>query len=155
MRAVVQRVTAASVTVNGEVVGTIGRGLLAFVGVARTDGPGEADWLAEKLVALRIFENGEGKFAASVEDIGGEILVVSQFTLYADVRRGRRPSFTAAAEPERAEALYERVMQRVRERRIPVRSGRFGARMRVSLDNDGPVTLIVESPTGGTGGGAT
>lgn len=148
MRAVVQRVSAARVTVDGEVVGNINRGLLVLVGVARTDGPRDADWLADKLVALRIFENTVGKLDSSVADIGGEILLVSQFTLYGDVRRGRRPSFSAAAGPEQAKALYERVLQRLREQRIPVCHGRFGARMRVSLDNDGPVTLILESPAG-------
>jgi len=123
--------------------------LLVLLGVARNDSRREADWLADKLVALRIFENAAGKFDASVQEIGGEILVVSQFTLYGDVRKGRRPSFSEAATPELAATLYERVIERIEEHRVPVCGGRFGARMQVRLVNEGPVTVILESPRDG------
>jgi D-tyrosyl-tRNA(Tyr) deacylase len=147
MRAVIQRVSTASVEVAGETVDHIERGLLVLLGVSTADGPADADWVAEKLVGLRIFENAAGKFDASVRDVGGAILVVSQFTLCADTRKGRRPSFSSAAPGGQAEPLYRRVVDAVAARGIPVGRGRFGARMRVHLVNDGPVTILLESPT--------
>ena len=146
MRAVIQRVTAARVAVGGETVGEIERGLLVLVAVAPGDTDQEAAWLAAKLVDLRIFADQAGKFARSVREIGGAILVVSQFTLYGDLRKGRRPSFSDAAPPELAEQLYDAVIRRIGVLEVPVRQGRFGAAMEVSLTNDGPVTLILDSP---------
>jgi D-tyrosyl-tRNA(Tyr) deacylase len=148
MRAVIQRVAQASVEVGGEVIGRIGRGLLVLLGVTADDGPAEAEWMADKLLGLRIFENPPGKFNDSVIDIGGAVLVVSQFTLYADTRKGRRPSFTAAAPPGVAEPLYEQVVQAIARRGVPVGSGRFGASMQVALVNDGPVTIVLDSNSG-------
>ncbi len=145
MRAVVQRVARASVSVDGEIVGQIGRGLLVLLGVAVGDAEQEADWMADKLVGLRIFENAAGKFDQSVRDVGGAIMVISQFTLYGDARKGRRPSFTAAAGRPLAETLYRRVIERIAGQGIPAVCGRFGARMQVSLLNDGPVTLVIDS----------
>lgn len=145
MRAVIQRVREASVDVDGERVGHIGRGLLVLVGVSINDGPRQADWMADKLLSLRVFENDEGQFDASVIDVGGAVLVVSQFTLYGDIRKGRRPSFTAAAPAAQAEPLYERVVAAIASRGVPVSAGRFGAHMAVSLVNDGPVTLLLDS----------
>jgi D-aminoacyl-tRNA deacylase len=139
MRALVQRVSEAAVAVDGREVARIGPGLLVLVGVRAGDGPEEADGLARKLLALRIFEDAAGRMNRSVEQAGGELLCVSQFTLYADVRRGNRPSFVEAAAPDRAEPLYERVRQA-----LGAKGGVFGARMAVSLVNDGPVTLLVE-----------
>ena len=139
MRALVQRVSDASVTVDGEQVARIGPGLLVLLGVGRGDGEAEADRIASKLLALRVFEDDAGKMNLSVRDIGGEILCVSQFTLYGDTRRGNRPSFVEAAPPEEAEALYERVRSA-----LGAKGGVFGARMAVSLVNDGPVTLMLE-----------
>ena len=145
MRADIQRVSQASVVVDGEAVGRIDRGLLVLVGVSTTDGPADADWLADRLVGLRIFENDAGRFDASVVDVGGAVLVVSQFTLYGDTRKGRRPSFTAAAPGPQAEPLYERVVAAIAARGVPVGTGRFGARMQVQLVNDGPVTILLDS----------
>jgi len=145
MRAVVQRVREASVEVAGSELAHIDRGLLVLIGVAARDAPGQAEWLADKLVGLRIFENAAGKFDASVADVGGAVLVVSQFTLYADTRKGRRPSFSDAAAPELAEPLYERVVAAIAARGVPVGSGRFGAHMAVRLINDGPVTILLDS----------
>jgi D-tyrosyl-tRNA(Tyr) deacylase len=145
MRAVIQRVREASVDVNGERVGHIGRGLLVLVGISVQDGPRQADWMADKLTGLRVFANAAGKFDASVRDVGGAVLLVSQFTLYADTRKGRRPSFSAAAPAAQAEPLYERVLAGVAERGVPVGGGRFGAHMAVSLVNDGPVTILLDS----------
>ncbi len=145
MRAVIQRVREASVDVDGERVGHIGRGHHVLLGVSVHDGSGEADWMADKLLDLRVFENREGKFDASVVDVGGAVLVVSQFTLYGDTRKGRRPSFSAAAPAAQAEPLYERVVAAIADRGVPVGTGRFGARMAVSLVNDGPVTLLLDS----------
>ena len=139
MRALVQRVSDASVTVDGEQVARIGPGLLVLLGVGRGDGEAEADRIASKLLALRVFEDDAGKMNLSVRDVGGEILCVSQFTLYGDTRRGNRPSFVEAAPPEEAEALYERVRSV-----LGAKGGVFGARMAVSLVNDGPVTLMLE-----------
>lgn len=145
MRAVVQRVSEASVEVAGEVVGRIDRGLLVLVGVGTADGPADADWLAERLVGLRIFADADGRFDASVIDVAGAVLVVSQFTLCADTRKGRRPSFTGAARPEQAEPLYQRVAGAIAARGVPVATGRFGADMQVRLVNDGPVTILLDS----------
>lgn len=146
MRAVVQRVTGALVTVGGDRVAEIDRGLLVLVAVAQGDREADGAWLAAKLVDLRIFADEAGKFAKSVREIGGAILVVSQFTLYADTRKGRRPSFTAAAAPDLAEQLYEGVVRHIDQAGVPVHHGRFGADMQVCLTNDGPVTLILDSP---------
>jgi D-tyrosyl-tRNA(Tyr) deacylase len=146
MRAVAQRVAGASVSVAGEEIARIGPGLVVLLGVARGDGGAEADWMGDKLVSLRVFENAEGKFDRSVAEIGGAVLVVSQFTLYGDVRKGRRPSFTAAAGPEHADELYRRVAERIAGHGVPVRRGRFGARMQVALVNDGPVTVLIGTP---------
>jgi D-tyrosyl-tRNA(Tyr) deacylase len=145
MRAVVQRVSESSVAVGPEVVGRIGRGLLVLLGVATTDTEKESDYLAEKIVNLRIFEDEGGRLNRSLIEVGGEMLVVSQFTLLADCRKGRRPSFTAAAEPELAARLYEHFVRQTAKLGIPVQTGRFQALMAVSLVNDGPVTLIIES----------
>ncbi len=139
MRAIVQRVSRATVTCGGEEIAAIGAGLLVLLGVREGDGEAEADRLARKLLALRIFEDDGGRMSLSVRDVDGEVLCVSQFTLLADVRRGNRPSFVDAAPPPVAEPLYERVREA-----LSARGGRFGAHMEVSLVNDGPVTLIVE-----------
>ena len=140
MRAVVQRVSSASVSVDGEVVASIGPGLLVLLGVRAGDGPAEADWLARKIRALRVFEDAEGRMNLAAEDAGAEILCVSNFTLYGDARKGNRPSFVEAAPPAEAEPLYDRV--RVA---LGAAGGVFGARMELALVNDGPVTLIVET----------
>lgn len=140
MRALVQRVSSASVSVADETVAAIGPGLLVLLGVGRDDDEAAADRLAAKLLALRIFDDGGGRMNRSVADVGGELLCVSQFTLLGDVRRGNRPSFAAAAAPDQAEPLYERVRAA-----LGARGGRFGARMAVALVNDGPVTLLVEA----------
>ncbi len=145
MRAVLQRVTQARVLVEGEVVGVIGPGLLVLLGVAASDTLEEVHWLADKVLGLRIFNDAEGKMNRSVADVGGAVLVVSQFTLYGDCRKGRRPSFIDAAPPELAVPLYEAFIADVRAQGIPVASGRFRAMMQVELVNDGPVTLIVDS----------
>jgi D-tyrosyl-tRNA(Tyr) deacylase len=145
MRAVVQRVKSAEVLVDGRVSGKIGNGLLVFVGVARGDGEEDISYLISKLPDLRIFEDTSGKFNLSLREINGEILVVSQFTLYGDCRKGRRPSFTEAEDPALARDLYERFILRLREENIPVQTGEFQAKMEVHLVNDGPVTLILES----------
>ena len=145
MRAVVQRVSAASVTVEGRKVGTIGPGLLVLLGVARGDTEKDGEDLAEKLAGLRIFEDEEEKMNRSVAQIGGSILLVSQFTLYGDVRHGRRPSFTQAAPPEEANRLYEDLAQKLRDKGLTVETGQFQAHMEVSLVNDGPVTILLDS----------
>ena len=145
MRAVVQRVSEARVRVDEQVVGQIGRGLLIFLGVCSSDTKAEAEYLSDKTVGLRIFSNDAGKFAFSVQDVHGEILVVSQFTLYGDIRKGRRPSFTEAAGIDIALPLYEYFVECVKRHQVPVATGQFQATMAVQLVNDGPVTLIVES----------
>ncbi|GIW05665.1 MAG: D-aminoacyl-tRNA deacylase [Dehalococcoidia bacterium] len=145
MRAVVQRVAEASVSVDGAIVGAIGPGLLILLGVADADTPAVADAFAEKIATLRIFPNEAGKFDRSLIDVGGEALVVSQFTLFADTRRGRRPSFTGAGRPERAAPLVERFADALRARGIRTATGVFGAMMRVSLVNDGPVTIVLDT----------
>ncbi len=145
MRAVVQRVTEASVTVDGERISAIGPGLLVLLGVEQGDGPGDVRHLAEKISGLRIFADAQGLMNLSVVDCGGEVLVVSQFTLLGDVRRGRRPSFTAAADPETAVHLYESFCEALRRGGIEVGKGRFQADMQVALVNDGPVTILLDS----------
>ncbi len=145
MRAVIQRVTRARVVVDGEVAGEIGTGLLVYAGVAGGDGPDEARWLARKLAELRVFPDDEDRFDRSLLDDGGAALVVSQFTLLADTRRGRRPSFTDAARPEVAEPLIEQLMAALRALGVTVAGGRFGAHMLVESENDGPVTIPLDS----------
>ena len=145
MRAVMQRVLRAAVRVEGETVGSIGPGLLVLVGVAEGDGPEQARRLAEKTSELRIFSSGEGRFERSLVESGGEALVVSQFTLLADVRKGRRPSFTRAAAPEVASGLVDAYAAALRELGVRVATGRFGAQMVVELENNGPVTLVVDT----------
>ena len=145
MRAVLQRVSSASVSIEGDTVAAIGPGLLVLLGVAEGDGPDEARGLAAKSAELRIFADGDGRFNVSLLDCGGEALVVSQFTLLADVRKGRRPSFTAAAAPDIASGLVDRYVQSLRDLGIAVVSGRFGAHMQVQLENDGPVTILLDT----------
>jgi D-tyrosyl-tRNA(Tyr) deacylase len=148
MRAVVQRVTEAAVDVGDRRVGEIGRGLLVLLGVARDDTNADADYLAEKIANLRVFNDEQGKMNLSLAETAGAMLVVSQFTLYGDVRRGRRPSYTDAAEPESANALYEYFVGLARGRGIRVETGVFQAMMQVSLINDGPVTILLDSRKG-------
>ncbi|HET6923813.1 MAG TPA: D-aminoacyl-tRNA deacylase [Anaeromyxobacteraceae bacterium] len=145
MRAVVQRVSRAAVRVDGAVTGSIERGLLVLLGVASGDGEEQARWMADKVARLRIFEDPAGKMNLSVEDVRGGVLVVSQFTLLGDARKGNRPSFAAAAPPEAANGLYERVCALLRERSLPVAQGVFRAHMDVELANDGPVTILLDS----------
>ncbi len=145
MRAVIQRVTASDVQVDHEIVGRIGSGLLVLLGISRSDEQKDADYLADKVVHLRIFEDDEGKMNRSLLETRGEVLVVSQFTLLGDCRKGRRPSFVEAAPPERAEQLYEYFVDQLRLKGTTVSTGQFQAKMAVSLVNDGPVTLILES----------
>lgn len=145
VKALVQRVTRAAVVVDGECVGAIARGLCAFIGVAHDDVSHDADVLADRLVDLRIFEDEAGKMNRSLADTKGALLVVSQFTLMADTRRGRRPSFVGAASPERAQPLIDRIVERARGRGLDVATGRFGAHMSVELCNDGPVTLMLDT----------
>lgn len=144
MRVVVQRVSEAEVRIDGATVGEIGTGLLALVGFGPEDGEEELAWMAEKLAGLRVFPDEDGRMDRGLGEVGGGLLVVSQFTLYGDVSRGRRPSFVDAADPDRAEALYDRFLELCRATGVPVESGRFGAMMEVELVNDGPVTLVVE-----------
>ena len=145
MRAVIQRVSEASVTVDGRVIGSIGRGLVVLLGIAKGDQASDAEFLVEKTVGLRIFPDAEGKMNQSVEDVAGALLVVSQFTLYGDCRRGRRPSFDKAATAEDARVLYEYFVRAARDRGIRVETGIFQATMSVQLINEGPVTLIIDS----------
>jgi len=145
MRAVIQRVKSAEVYVDGRLSGKIGNGLLVLVGMARGDGEDDISYLISKLPELRIFEDSSGKFNLSLQEINGEILVVSQFTLYGDCRKGRRPSFTEAEEPTVAKNLYDRLISKLRERGVPVETGEFQAKMEVHLINDGPVTLLLDS----------
>ena len=144
MRAVVQRVSRARVVVGDEVVGEIGRGLLVLLGVAPDDSLEQVRWLADKVVGLRIFRDDEGKMNRDVVEVGGGVLVVSQFTLYGDCSKGKRPSFIGAARPEHAVPMYEAFLDAVRALGVPVAAGQFGADMNVELVNEGPVTLIVE-----------
>jgi D-tyrosyl-tRNA(Tyr) deacylase len=145
MRAVVQRVSRAKVTVNGELTGEIGRGLLVLIGVGHDDTEADADYLAEKVAGLRIFEDPDGKMNLAAAECGGAVLAVSQFTLYGDVRRGKRPSFDAAARPEKAVVLHERFIDRIRAAGLRCETGRFQAMMQVELVNDGPVTILLDS----------
>jgi len=145
MKVVIQRVTSASVTVAGEVVGAIDHGMLVLLGVAAGDQEEDLQYLLEKTTGLRIFEDDAGKMNLSVVDVGGSMLIVSQFTLLADMRKGKRPSFNAAAPPEVANRFYEQFAELVRQREIPIACGRFGADMQVSLVNDGPVTIVIDS----------
>ncbi len=144
MRAVVQRVSRASVSVEGRIVGAIGPGVVALVGITHGDTREQADWLAEKIAGLRIFEDAEGKMNLGLTDVGGAALVVSQFTLYGDARKGRRPGFTDAAPPEVAEPLVEYFVQALRAQGVPVETGVFRAHMLVEIHNDGPVTILLE-----------
>lgn len=145
MRAVVQLVSRAQVAVGEEITGRIGRGLLVLLGIAQTDSESDADYLAGKIIGLRIFDDENGKMNLAAGDVGGAILVVSQFTLYGDVRRGKRPSFDAAAPPERARELYEYLVERIRHTGLPCETGRFQENMQVELVNQGPVTLLLDS----------
>lgn len=145
MRAVVQRTARASVAVDGATIGAIGPGLVVLLGIHPNDGPGEIQWLAEKIINLRIFEDDEGKMNRSLADTGGEMLVVSQFTLYGDCRKGRRPGYSAAAPPEIAEPLYQAFIAELRRRGISPATGMFQATMQLELVNDGPVTLLLDS----------
>ena len=145
MRAVVQRVIKASVAVDGQEVGRIDQGILVLLGVGHKDGPEDAKYMAEKVVYLRIFADEQGKMNKCLLDVDGGLLAVSQFTLWGDCRKGRRPSFVAAAEPAKAEALYEAFIDHARSLGVPVASGRFQEMMEVSLVNDGPVTLLLDS----------
>ncbi|MEO5936982.1 MAG: D-aminoacyl-tRNA deacylase [Terriglobales bacterium] len=145
MRAVIQRVSRASVRVEGAMVGEIGRGLLVLLGVAVGDDESAADYLAEKTAGLRIFEDETGKMNLAVADVQGAVLVVSQFTLYGDVRKGKRPSFDRAARPDEAKRLYEHFVERIRALGIQCETGRFQAMMDVELVNDGPVTILLDS----------
>lgn len=145
MRAVIQRVTKASVEISGEVVGKIGAGVLVLLGVARDDETADAEYLIEKIVNLRIFVDNQGKMNRSLLETGGAMLLVSQFTLYGDVRRGRRPSYSDAAEPEKANELYEYCVEHARSLGVKVETGVFQAMMEVSLTNDGPVTILLDS----------
>lgn len=145
MRAVVQRVRESSVTVNGKVAGRIGHGLLVLLGVGQNDTEDDARFLADKIVGLRCFADEDSKFNLSLTDVAGSVLAISQFTLFGDCRKGRRPSFTDAARPEQAVPLYEAFVRMVRERNIHVETGEFGEHMDVFLVNDGPVTLLLDS----------
>ncbi|HEY9633432.1 MAG TPA: D-aminoacyl-tRNA deacylase [Coleofasciculaceae cyanobacterium] len=147
MRVVIQRVESSNVEVGGVIVGKIGRGLNLLVGIADTDTEAELDWMARKCLDLRLFpgnDTNSDRWEKSVQEIGGELLVVSQFTLYGDCRKGRRPSFTRSAAPESAQQLYEKFVDKLRQSGLRVETGQFGAMMQVSIENDGPVTLLLE-----------
>ncbi len=146
MRAVVQRVTESHVTVNGSEVGRIGLGLMVLLGVAKGDTEKTVDWMIEKIVHLRVFDDDDGKMNRSLMDVGGCLLLVSQFTLIGDCRKGRRPSYVNAARPDAANALYEYAVEQARIKGVQVETGVFQAMMQVSLVNDGPVTLVIDSP---------
>jgi D-tyrosyl-tRNA(Tyr) deacylase len=148
MKAVIQRVKSAQVYVDGRLSGKIGNGLLVFVGVGKGDDENDVSYLVSKLPDLRIFEDTSGKFNLSLKELNGEMLIVSQFTLYGDCKKGRRPSFTEAEEPTTAKILYERLITRLREQGIPIQTGEFQAKMEVHLVNDGPVTLLLDSRKG-------
>ena len=145
MRAVVQRVTRAGVSVEGRVTGAIGRGFMVLLGVQEGDGQADMEYICQKVAGLRVFEDAEGKMNLSLQDIGGSVLMVSQFTLLGDARKGRRPSFIQAARPEEANAWYLRAVEWLREQEIPVETGVFQADMQVELVNDGPVTILLDS----------
>jgi D-aminoacyl-tRNA deacylase len=145
MRACIQRVSSARVVVDGQTVGEIGRGLLVLLGVATDDGKAELRWMVDKVVGLRVFDDGDGKMNLALADVAGELLVVSQFTLLGDCRKGRRPSFIAAASPEKAEQMYEQFVEVARQLGVTVATGRFRTHMSVELINDGPVTILIDS----------
>jgi len=145
LKALIQRVTRAAVTVNNEVVGKIGQGLVVLIGIASEDTEKDIDYLADKIAQLRIFSDADGKFNISALEIGGEMLVISQFTLLADTRKGRRPSFTGAAPPQQAETLFNIFVERMRNTGIKVETGRFQQHMLVEIHNDGPVTIMLDS----------
>ena len=145
MRCVVQRVTSASVTVDGETIGEIGKGMMVLIGVSEEDGPADLKYIAEKVKHLRIYDDENGVMNRSILDAGGDILAVSQFTLYGDARGGRRPSYFRAAKPEKANAMYEEVIDSWRQAGLRVETGRFRAEMQVALVNDGPVTILLDS----------
>ncbi len=145
MRLVVQRVSSASVTVGDRVTGAIGSGLVVLIGITDTDGDEEVEWAADKICNLRIFNDGEGRMNRSLRDVDGHVLLVSQFTLYGDARKGRRPSFVHAARGAEAESIYERVVEAIKGRATRCATGEFGAAMQVSLVNDGPVTILIDS----------
>lgn len=145
VRALIQRVSQAAVTVNDEIVGRIGRGFVVLLGVTHGDGPREAAWLAHKIAGLRVFDDAAGKMNLGLSDVSGEVLVVSQFTLYGDARKGRRPDFLQAARPEQAEPLVDYFIEQLRADGLPVETGQFRALMQVSLVNDGPVTLWLDT----------
>lgn len=149
MRAVIQRVRSASASVDGELVGSIGKGFVVLLGVGMNDTERDAAWLAEKTANLRVFEDAEGKMNLSLLDVGGEALVVSQFTLYGDTRKGRRPSFTDAAPPDKADDLYQQYAEALGKCGVGVQTGQFRARMLVAIENDGPVTLLLDTAESG------
>jgi D-tyrosyl-tRNA(Tyr) deacylase len=148
VRAVVQRVAGARVEVEGQIVGEIGRGLLVLLGIAKGDTEREAEWMAQKIAGLRLFEDADGKMNLGLEEAGGAVLMVSQFTLLGDCRKGRRPSFTEAAPPEEADRLYQLVVGKMRATGVRVETGVFQAHMQVHLTNDGPVTLLLDTSAG-------
>lgn len=145
MRIVLQRVKSASVSINGEISGTISGGMVVFLGISKTDTTKDLHWMVEKVINLRIFDDQNGKMNMSLADISGEMLIISQFTLYGDCRKGRRPGFSAAAPPELAQPLYEEFVKEVKNRQIKVASGTFQAEMEIQLVNQGPVTLLLDS----------
>ena len=145
MRAVIQRVSQASVEIEQEIVGTISKGMVVLLGISKTDDEQDAEYLVNKIASLRIFEDSKGKMNLSLADIEGEVMVVSQFTLIANTRKGRRPSFIEAALPEQAIPLYQYFINQLKQQNIPVEQGRFGAMMLVHINNDGPVTIIIDS----------
>ena len=149
MRTIIQRVIEARVESEGRVTGAIGAGLVAFLAIAKTDSPNDADYLADRVLGLRIFPDDDGKMNRSIQDVGGSLLIVSNFTLYADCRKGRRPSFDLAAEPDQAKTLYNYFVERARASTVPVETGIFRASMTVHLINDGPVTMLLDSVGGG------
>ncbi len=145
MKTVIQRVSRASVEVDGQVIGCIEKGLVVLLGIAKEDGEAELDYLVDKIAGLRVFADDQGKMNLSIAQVGGHVLMVSQFTLLGDVRKGRRPGFDQAAAPDRARVLYDTAVERLRARGVPVETGRFGAHMKLDLVNDGPVTFILDS----------
>ncbi len=155
MRALLQRVSSAKVTVNGRIIGQIEHGFVILLGVTHSDTPAEADWLAHKIAGLRLFEDEAGKMNLGLTDVAGSVLVVSQFTLYGDARKGKRPSFTAAARPDQAEPLVDYFCGRLRQAGLTVATGQFGAMMQVNICNEGPVTLMLEKEAANANGGKT
>lgn len=152
MRIILQRVSRASVTIQGRVAGAIEQGFCLLVGFTHSDTSAEVEWMADKVAGLRVFGDAEGKMNLALDDVGGAVLVISQFTVYGDTAKGRRPSFIGAARPEVAIPLYEAFLQALRAKGLKAESGEFGADMLVEIHNDGPVTLVLERPPGGQGG---